>query len=139
MQKPWDLLERTMDFAAATFIFCRTLPRTDEARDVARQLRRAAPAIAANYRSAKRGKSDKDFIAKLGIVIEEADECSFWCDFLVRVEIVERRAVAHLCREANELVAIFTASQKTAKNNLAKARAEKRRADAKARRSAPLV
>jgi len=54
MAKKWDLRERTMEFAVAVFKFCRTLPKTDEARDVARQLRRSASSVAANYRAAAR-------------------------------------------------------------------------------------
>lgn len=113
MQKEWDLRVRTMQFAVAVFRFCRRLPRTDECRDLSRQLRRSASSVAANYRSMRRAPSDPAFLAKAAVVIEEADESAFWLEFLVEVEIVSRTAVAGLQKEAGELVAIFTASRKT--------------------------
>ena len=116
MKKPWDLRDRTMDFAVAVFRFCRTLPPGDETRDIARQLRRAGSGVGANYRAIRRGRSPADFSAKLGTVIEEADECCFWLDLLIRIGAVgESRAVRAIADEANELVAIFTAAQKTAR------------------------
>jgi four helix bundle protein len=115
MQKPWDLRERTMDFAVAVFRLCRELPRTDEAREVARQLRRSASSVAANYRSAKRPRSSRDFAAKVSIVIEEADESLFWLEFLVRVGLAQKPHLLELSTEANELVAIFIAAAQTAR------------------------
>ena len=102
-----------MDFAVGVFRFRRTLPKTDEARDVARQLRRSASSVASNYRAAKRSQSDKVFVSKTAVVIEEADESGFWLELLVEVEIVKPEAVPALLREASELVAIFTSSRKT--------------------------
>jgi four helix bundle protein len=95
-------------------------PRTDEARDVARQLRRAGSSVGANCRAMKRAKSPKDFASKASIVIEEADESGFWLELLVGVEIVRQSAVRELTEEASELVAIFTASQKTTRARLKK-------------------
>ena len=114
MLKPWSLFDRTMQFAVAVFKFCRELPKTDETQDVARQLRSAASAVASNYRACRRGRSTADFVAKLGIVIEEADECGFWLLFLVRIEVIQPARAASLSKEANELVAIFVAARKTA-------------------------
>jgi four helix bundle protein len=122
MGKKWDLRERTMEFAVDVFKFCRTLPKTDEARDVARQLRRSASSVAANYRAAKRSQSDKVFVSKTAVIIEEADESGFWLELLVEVEIVTRDAVRALLGESNELVSIFTSSRKTV---LARLKAEK--------------
>ena len=102
-----------MDFAVGVFKFCRTLPKTDEARDVARQLRRSASAVASNYRAVKRSQSDRMCLSKTAVVIEEADESGFWLERLVEVEIVSRQAVCALLRESSELVAIFTSSRKT--------------------------
>lgn len=120
MHKPWDLAERTMDFAIAVFRFCRELPQTEEAREIARQLRRAGASVGANYRAVRRGRSTRDFASKIGVVIEEADESGFWLDFIVRVELLETARVKALAQEANELVAIFTASQKTARSRMKK-------------------
>ena len=119
MAKGWDLGERTMEFAVDVYRFCRALPKSDESRDIARQLRRSGTSVAANYRSCRRGKSHRDFATKLGTVIEEADESLFWLEFLVRVDLAEKVAVRPLAAEANELVAIFTAAQKTARRRAA--------------------
>ena len=120
MSKAWDLSERTMDFAVTVFKFCRALPRTDEARDIARQLRRSGSSVAANCRATRRSPSDAAFAAKASIVIEEADETGFWLEFLTKVDLVGAQATSDLRREANELVAIFTASRKTVRARLEK-------------------
>ena len=114
MDKPWDLRVRTMQFAVATHRFCRTIPKDPEAWDIVRQLRRAAASVAANYRALCRSHSDSAFVAKASTLIEEADESAFWFEFLVEVELVKDVSVTALRREANELVAIFVASKKTA-------------------------
>ena len=106
-----------MQFAVAVVRFCRTLPQSGEAQEIGRQLRRSASSAGANYRAARRGKSHADFAAKVGIAIEEADEAMYWLDLLVRADIVTQTIVQPLRAEANELVAIFTACQKTARVN----------------------
>jgi four helix bundle protein len=112
---PWDLRERTIVFAVAVYRFCRTLQDHTEARNVVRQLQRAASSAAANYRASKRGRSDAEFISKIGQAIEEADECLFWLDFLSRIGLCAKSTTHDLTTEADQLVAILTASQKTAK------------------------
>ena len=128
MGKSWDLRERTMEFAVDGFKFCRTIRSTDESRDILRQLRRALSAVAANYRATRRSQSDPAFVAKLAIVIEEADEASFWLDFLVRLDIVKRAAVGALAKESTELVAIFTKAKLTMEARVEQAKEEKRKA-----------
>jgi four helix bundle protein len=118
MPKPWDLFERTAQFAEEICKFCETLPTRPDAQEVASQLRRASRGVASNYRAARRGRSDIDFIAKLGVVIEEADESMYWLQHLVATTIASSNSVEALRQEANELVAIFTAAHKTAKANL---------------------
>ena len=115
MQKERDLRERTMVFAVSVLEFCRTMPNSAEGRHVRGQLLRAGTGTAANYRAACRGKSRADFAAKLGIVIEEVDESDFWLDLVVRANITHPESARPLRNEANELVAIFTQSQKTAR------------------------
>jgi four helix bundle protein len=130
MQKSWDLSARTMEFAVDGFRFCRTVRPTDESRDIIRQLRRALSAVASNYRATKRAQSDPAFVAKLAVVVEEADEAGFWLDFLVQLEIVKRPVVAALVKESSELVAIFTKSKKTVEARIEgekEAQREKRR------------
>ena len=72
---PRDLVERTRLFALSVVMFCRQLPPSREAQEAASQLRRAANSVRANYRAARRGRSRAEFLAKLGTVFEEADEC----------------------------------------------------------------
>ena len=105
-----------MQFALAVSDLCESLPNTFKGRHVAGQLFRAGTAVAANYRAACRGKSKADFIAKLGTVIEEADECDFWLEFAAESKLLKPQPA--LRGESGELVAIFTQSQKTARSNM---------------------
>ena len=125
MAKAWDLRERTIDFAVDVFTFCRTLKHTAETRDVVSQLRRSASSVAANTRALRRSQSDKVFVSKAGVVIEEADESGFWLEFLVRIEVVSQTTVRGLLAEANELVAIFTSSRKTVRRRLEREKQKK--------------
>jgi four helix bundle protein len=80
------------------------------------QVLRSATGIAANYRAAGRSRSKAEFIAKIGVVVEEADETVFWLEMLADSGIVRPEKLANLQAEATELVAIFTASRKTARS-----------------------
>ena len=111
---PRDLIQRTEEFAIAVTRFLRTLPKTDEAQDAARQLRRAANSTRANYRSARTGRSRRDFESKLAIAREEADECVGWLEYMRDARIAHD---AELLTESRELAAILTAAVKTAKRN----------------------
>lgn len=95
---------------------CRGLPRTNEARLIRNQLLSSATSVGANYRAACRGRSRAEFIATIGIVLEEADESAFWFELLTDTGIGNPAALAPLLREANELSAIFVATLNTAKN-----------------------
>ena len=108
-----------MQFALATSDLCEGFPDTFKGRHVAGQLFRAGTAVAANYRAACRGTSKADFIAKLGTVIEEADECEFWLEFAAASKLLRPGIERAMRVEAGELVAIFTQSQKTARSNMA--------------------
>jgi four helix bundle protein len=81
------------------------------------QLLRAATSVGANYRSAVRGKSRADFVAKMGIVEEECDESLYWIDVLTTLELVQSKRVEDLRREANEILSITVSSIKTARRN----------------------
>lgn len=121
---PRDLAERTRLFALAVIAFCRRLPGTDEARETAKQLRRAANSMRSNYRACRRGRSRPDFQAKLGMVFEEADECVDHLQFLSDAEIQRDPA---LLQEARELAKIFAASVRTARKNTERIQEERRR------------
>jgi len=94
---------------------CRALPRTQEARILGAQLLRSGTSIGANYRAACRGRSRAEFLAKLGIVLEEADETVFWLELIEEAAIFPEGKLLSLCKEANELVSIFVSSVRTAK------------------------
>jgi four helix bundle protein len=111
-----DLKRRTKEFAKKVIFLCRQLPNTDEARLIRGQLFRAATSVGANYRATCRGRSRADFIAKLAIVLEEADESAYWLELLVEANIMKQETIAPLHQEANELTRIFTASLKTARD-----------------------
>ena len=108
---------RTMQFALRILKLCRSLPKTDESRAIARQLIRCGTSVGANYRAVIRARSRPDFISKLGIVVEEADETVFWLELLVEGGIVPQPKMKLLLQEANELLAMFAAAQLTAKSN----------------------
>ncbi len=107
--------DRTKMFALMVIRLCRIVPRTEESRIICRQLLRSATSVAANYRATCRARSTSDFISKLGIVLEEADETLFWTELLVDPGIITSERAAALLMEANELVAIFVASLRTVK------------------------
>ena len=79
------------------------------------QVFRSGTSVGANYRSVCRARSKADFVAKLGIVLEEADESLYWLELIVETEILKAKLLSPLMQEANELVSIFTASIRTAK------------------------
>ena len=112
---PRDLKERTKAFALAIVRLVDALPRTRAADVIGRQLLRAATSVAANYRSARRARSRKEFLAKMGIVEEESDESSFWLELLLEAGIATSSKVAALGDEAKQLVAITIASIHTAR------------------------
>ena len=117
---PQELRKRTKDFAIDVVRFCVALPTGDVERVIGRQLLRGGTGVGANYRAVCRARSDREFIAKLGLTIEEADESSYWLEILVEAELVGPPTTAKLQREADELTRIFVASRATARRRLAK-------------------
>jgi four helix bundle protein len=109
------LQSRTKQFAIRIVKLFRSLPKTEEARVIGKQVLRSGTSVAANYRAVCRARSKAEFIAKVGVVVEEADETVFWLELLSETGIVEQRKLVELLLEANELLAIFAASQRTAK------------------------
>lgn len=113
-----DLGVRTRAFALQIIYMVRALPETSEARILGRQVLRSATSVGSNYRSALRARSKPDFISKLAIAEEEADETCYWLLLLKESGLLAERAAEPLLREADELTAILTASGKTAKSRL---------------------
>lgn len=112
-----ELKNRTKKLAVGIISFVETLPKSDSARIIGKQLIRSATSVAANYRAACRARSKADFISKLGIVEEEADETLFWIEILIESGKAEGESVSRLQKEINEIAAIFSASHKTARIN----------------------
>jgi four helix bundle protein len=109
-----DMKKRTKRFALDVIGLIGLFPKTLEGRAIGNQLVRSGTSVGANYRAACRGKSKADFIAKLGIVEEEADESCYWLEILIEGEILPKDADAPLLKEAGEITAMIVASRKTA-------------------------
>ncbi len=112
------LKRRAQNAAVQVVQLFRELPVSGEGRVLGGQVLRAGTSVAANYRAACRARSKREFIAKLGLVIEEADETIFWLEMLVEVNLVEATRVGALTREFNELLAIFVVSRHTARHRM---------------------
>jgi len=111
------LKKRGKEFAIRVVKMFRMLPRTEEARVIGRQVLRSATSMAANYHAVCRARSKAEFISKIGTVVEESDETVFWLEMLVETGIVKPKKMESLMVEANELLAVFAASQRTARNS----------------------
>ncbi len=109
-----ELKQRVKEFALRVMRLVAALPETTVGRAIGSQLVRSGTSVAANYRAACRGRSKPEFIAKLGIVVEEADETVFWLELVVEGELLAKNLVGSLLDEANQLTAIMVASRKTA-------------------------
>jgi four helix bundle protein len=109
-----DLKARTKQFALRVIKMVDTLPRTIQGRTIAKQIIRSATSVAANYRAACRARSRAEFIAKIGVVEEEADESCFWLELIIDSGLLTDERIRPLLSEAGELVAIMAASRKSA-------------------------
>lgn len=112
-----DLKKRTFEFAINVINLVEEMGFSQTKKVVSNQLVKSATSVGANYRAACRSRSDKEFIAKMNIVLEESDECCFW------LEIIQRKKWSNvdlLLKEANELTAIFVTSLKTVNSRLNK-------------------
>ncbi len=115
-EKHQELRTRTKAFALRVIRMSQALPGSREANVLVQQVLRSATGMAANYRAAGRSRSKAEFIAKIGVVVEEADETVFWLEMLLDSGMVRPEKLQNLLTEATQLVAIFTASRKTAKS-----------------------
>ena len=119
---PQELRNRSQQFAVGAVRFCRTLPDAWDARHIGGQLIAAATSVAINYRAAGRGRSHREFTAKLGVVTEEADESLGWLELIAQLDLARGPELVWLLTEAQELVAIFGSSYATAKEKERRAR-----------------
>ena len=115
--QPKDLQNRTKDFALRIIKLAEVLEKHPVGKFIGRQIFRSGTSTAANYRAACRAKSVKDFISKLGIVIEEVDETGFWLELLAESGIIKKEDIKDLFRESNELTAIMVASKNSTIRN----------------------
>jgi four helix bundle protein len=117
--KTIELQARTRRFAAAVIKFCDGLPQSVAAQRISLQLLDSAGSTDSNYRAACRARSKAEFIAKLGIAIEEADESKGWLELLLESNLASPEHASPLIQEADELLSIFVKSKKTAETRKA--------------------
>ncbi|HEY6348066.1 MAG TPA: four helix bundle protein [Candidatus Angelobacter sp.] len=110
---PEQLRDRTKAFALRIIRLFRSLPDSRDAQVIGNQLLRSGTSVGANYRAVCRSRSKAEFIARLGIVIEEADESVYWLELLVETKVIKEEKLDSLLAEARELTAIFNASRNT--------------------------
>lgn len=107
---------RTKKQAIEIIKYCNTLPKSDEAYIVKKQVIRSATSVAANYRAACRARSENEFFSKLSIVVEEADETVFWLELIRESEIDNSTKSSELLKESSEVLKIVSKSRKTLKD-----------------------
>ena len=118
LQKAAELKQRTKAFAIRVVKLFRSLPHSPDAQTLGRQVLRSGTSVAANYRAVCRARSKAEFIAKMGVVLEEADETVFWLELLTETGVLSPDRTKELLKEANELVAVFGASLRTSKQGV---------------------
>lgn len=118
---PEELKQRTKQFGLRCIKVVEALPKSRTADMLARQLVRSGTSVGANYRSACRGRSGKDFVSRVDIALEEADESLYWLELIIDVGLMSQKRLAVLMQEGNEIVAILTATSRTTKRNLKRA------------------
>src|SRR5262245_2330122 len=112
-----ELRQRTKQFALRVMRLAEALPETKSGRAIGSQLVRSGTSVGANYRAACRARSRAEFISKMGTVEEEADESAFWMELIMEAPLLPERRVRALWKEADELIAIVSASRLTARRN----------------------
>lgn len=110
-----ELRDRTKKFAVRILRLFTALPKTSDAQAVGKQLVRSGTSVAANYRAACRARSHAEFVSRIGVVAEEADETVFWLELLVDADLMTGDRLQGLVEEAKELTAIFSSSRQTAR------------------------
>ncbi len=112
-----ELKERTKQFALRVMRLVDAMPNSTKGRALAAQLVRSGTSVAANYRAACRGRSRAEFIAKIGVVEEEADETALWLELIIADKLLAEKKVQPLLSEANEITAIMAATYISARRN----------------------
>ncbi|OGP71457.1 MAG: four helix bundle protein [Deltaproteobacteria bacterium RBG_16_50_11] len=105
-----QMRNRTKEFAKQIITLCRQLPENREGRLIGNQIFRSGTSVGSNYRAVCRARSKADFIAKIGLVLEETDETLYWLELIDETKIMKNGALKEIKKEANELVAIFVST-----------------------------
>ncbi|WP_445453895.1 four helix bundle protein [Flavobacterium sp. 25HG05S-40] len=113
-----ELKYRTKQFSLMVLSLVEKLPNSISSRVVVNQLAKSATSVGTNYRAVCRARSDKEFIAKLNIVLEEADETQYWLEIIEEMKWINKSELEFLLKESSELVAIFVSTLKTVNNRL---------------------
>ncbi len=108
-----DLKDRTFKFSIDVIDLVELLPKSNATSVISYQILKSGTSVGANYRAAKRARSNKEFVAKINIVQEEADETLFWLEVIEAKKWVKNKVLEELLKEADELTAIFTSTLKT--------------------------
>ena len=109
---------RTKQLAISIIKLSRSFPKTEEAFIIKKQILRSSFSVASNYRAVCRARSDKEFVAKMNIVLEEADETLFWLEIIKEKDWNDKSELEMILKEGNELTAIFVSSLKTVNSRL---------------------
>ena len=113
-----QLKGRTKMFSIMVINLVEKMPSTISTRVVLNQIVKSATSVGANYRAVCRARSDREFVAKMNVVLEEADETLFWLEIIIDKEWLNKSDVEPIWKEGNELTAIFVSSLKTINNRL---------------------
>ena len=113
-----QLKGRTKMFSIMVINLVEKMPNTISTRVVLNQIVKSATSVGANYRAVCRARSDREFVAKMNIVLEEADETLFWLEIIIEKEWLNKSDIEPIWKEGNELTAIFVSSLKTINNRL---------------------
>lgn len=113
-----QLRKQTKEMAISAILLTRKLPQNDEGWAIKKQLIRSATSVAANYRSACRGRSDREFYFKLCIVVEELDESMFWLELTEDIELIRQNDVQPVMDKMNKLLKILSAAKSTLRNKI---------------------
>lgn len=115
-----ELRSRTKTFSLRIIKLYQALPKTEEARIIGKQLLRSGTSVGANLRAATRSRSTAEFLSKLSIVAEEADECAFWMELLIETGIISQKKLGSLLNESIEITKIISVSRKSVKKKINK-------------------
>ncbi len=113
-----DLKDRTKKFTLRVLNFVETIENSIVKKIIVNQLAKSCSSVGANYRSACRGRSDAEFISKLNIVLEEADETLFWLEIIKEMKWKDTSELDFLMNEANQLTSIFVTILKNTKSRM---------------------